>query len=31
VGFLMVYIIIPYMAAPLQKLFELGIQHAALQ
>jgi len=31
VGFLMIYIIIPYLAAPLQKLFELGIQHAALQ
>jgi len=31
VGFVMVYIVIPYLAAPLQKLFELGIQHAALQ
>lgn len=31
VGFLMIYIVIPYMAAPLQKLFELGIQHVPLQ
>jgi len=31
VGFFMIFVIIPYLAAPLQKLFELGIQHAMLQ
>ena len=31
VGFLMIFIIIPYMTGPLKKLFELGIQMSALQ
>ena len=31
VGFVMLLITIPYLAAPLQKIFELGIEHAALR
>ncbi|PRC90791.1 flagellar biosynthetic protein FliR [Solimicrobium silvestre] len=31
VGFLMLFIIIPYLALPLQKILEFGIQLAALR
>lgn len=31
IGFVMIFIIIPYMAAPLEKIFALGIHHAALR
>jgi flagellar biosynthesis protein FliR len=31
VGFVMIFVVIPYMGAPLAKLFELGAQHAALR
>jgi hypothetical protein len=31
VGFIMLFVIIPYLAAPLQHLFELGIKEALLR
>jgi len=31
VGFLMIFIIIPYLGAPLEKLFEIGVHNAALR
>lgn len=31
VGFLMLYIVMPYLAAPLQKILELGVQQSALR
>ncbi len=31
VGFLMIYIIIPYLTTPIQQLLQLGVQHAKLR